>query len=213
MFTENGHDRDMLQNIVSTYDAESNHENEEEQKIVKIPWVPKIGPKIRKVFKEKGFKVAFTSGPNLKSILCNNKRKLLPHSQPGVYKLTCSCGAVYIGETKKKILTRTIEHQQDSMKGNWEASGATEHCKVCHGQFNWIHPETLTVVSNYRERKVREALEITKVRTLEETSSSFTLVNRDNGNLVSSNTWKPLFSKLLPRGIRNKSLRMRNDVI
>ena len=106
-----------------------------------------------------------------------------------------------------------MEHQQNSMKGNWEASGATEHCKFCHCQFNWIHPKTLSVVSNYRERKVRETLEINKGRTLEETSSSFTLINRDNGNLVSSNAWKPLISKLLTRGIRNKSLRMRHDVI
>ena len=78
------------------------------------------------MFQLEGYKVAFSSGPNLKSILCNNKSELLSNSEPGVYKLSCSCGAVYIGETKKKVLTRSIEHQQDSMKGNWEASGATE---------------------------------------------------------------------------------------
>ena len=26
-------------------------------------------------------------------------------------------------------MARCIEHQQDSMKGNWESSGATEHTK------------------------------------------------------------------------------------
>ena len=53
-----------------------------------------------------------------------------------------------------------MEHQEDSMKGNWEQSGTTEHTKECHGQFNWIHPRTITVMPNMCKRKVREALQI-----------------------------------------------------
>ena len=30
-----------------------------------------------------------------------------------VYQLDCICSALYIGKTKKKVITRTIEHQQD----------------------------------------------------------------------------------------------------
>ena len=56
--------------------------------------------------------------------MCQNKSKLIPNSYPGVYTLNCSCNAEYIGETKKKVITRTIEHQQDSIKGKWESSGA-----------------------------------------------------------------------------------------
>ena len=32
-------------------------------------------------------------------------------------------------------MTRITEHQQDSIKGKWESSGATKHCLKCHGQF------------------------------------------------------------------------------
>ena len=42
----------------------------------------------------------------------------MPNSYPGVYELKCSCGSVYNGETKKKVITRSIEHQQESIKGN-----------------------------------------------------------------------------------------------
>ena len=52
----------------------------------------------------------------LKNILCNNKSKLLPNSYPGVYELSCDCGGEYIGETKKRMLTRSIEHQEDGRK-------------------------------------------------------------------------------------------------
>ena len=101
-------------------------------------------PKLRKEFKKKDIKTVFTSGANLKSIVFQNKSKLLLNSYPGVYPLNCSCNAEYIGETKKKVMARTTEHQHDSIKRKWESSGATEHCLKCHGQFNWLHPKTLS---------------------------------------------------------------------
>ena len=97
---------------------------------------------------------------NLKSILCENKSKLIPNSYPDIYTLNFSCNAEYIGETMKKVITRTIEHEQDSLKGKWESSGATEQCLKCHGQFNLLHPKTLSREARYKSRKIRESLEI-----------------------------------------------------
>ena len=39
-----------------------------------------------------------------------------------LYKLECSCGSLYNGETKEKIITRSIEHQLESIKYNWSYS-------------------------------------------------------------------------------------------
>ena len=140
IFTENEHNRNTLTNIATEYlpiinKPKSNDQNNTKntKNIIKLPWVPILGPKLRKEFKKKDIKTVFTSGANLKSILCQNKSKLIPNSYPGVYALKSSCNAEYIGETKKKVMTRTIEHQQDSIKGKWESSGATEHCLKCHG--------------------------------------------------------------------------------
>ena len=74
-------------------------------------------------------------------------------------------GGGFIGETRKRVLTRSIEHQEDSMAGKWEASGATEHSKECHGWFNWLHPKTLAKLSNIHERKIRESSEIYNLET------------------------------------------------
>ena len=38
----------------------------------------------------------------------------------------CSCGFVYNGETKKKIISASIERQQESIKCNWSSSGANK---------------------------------------------------------------------------------------
>ena len=102
----------------------------------------------------------------------------------------------YIGETKKRVLTRSIEHQEDSMAGKWEASGATEHSKECHGRFNWLHPKTLAKLSNIHERKIRESLEINNLETKAEYDKSIKVLNRDRGNIVNTNSWKPLFRKI-----------------
>ena len=110
--------------------------------------------------------------------------------------MACSCNGIYIGESKKKVLTRCIEHQQDSIKSNWESSGTTEHTKECHGQFDLIHLRTITVISNMYKRKVHEALEINRRKTLNETDKTFKVLNRDNGDYITMNSWKPLFRKI-----------------
>ena len=66
-------------------------------------------------------------------LICNTKSKLLPNSFADLHQLECTFNALYIGVNKKKIITRTIEHQQDSFNGKCESSGAPEHCLECHG--------------------------------------------------------------------------------
>ena len=180
MFVENGHKRTFLEALVKDYNTKNkNSDTPNDTNRKKIPWILNIGPKIRKEFKKVNKGITFTFGKNLQSILCQNKPKLLPNSHPGVYQLDCSCNGRYIGESKKKVLTRCIEHQQDSIKGNWESSGTTEHTKECHGQFNWIHWRTITLMSNMYKRKVREVLEINRLKALNETDKTFKVLNRD----------------------------------
>ena len=207
MFIENGYNikqiTDLIEEFTNNHDRE--RKKEEDKPIVKMPWIPKIGPKIRKEMKNIGYKTIFTSSNNLKNILCNNKSKLIPNSFPGVYQLKCSCESIYIGETKKRVLTRCIEHQTDSMSGKWESSGATEHTKSCHGLFDWLHPETLSVNPNYHERKIRESLEINYAETKYEIYKQNPILNRDRGNLVDTNSWKPLFRKISGQYKRTKT--------
>ena len=51
-------------------------------------------------------------------------------------------------------------------------------------------------MSNMYKRKVREALEINRLKTLNETDKTFKVLNRDNGGYVTTNSWKPLFWKI-----------------
>ena len=60
-------------------------------------------------------------------------------------------------ESKKRVLTRCIEHQQDSMNGKWDSSGATEHTKECHEQFHWLHPKKGRFQHTYTKENPRSA--------------------------------------------------------
>ena len=82
------------------------------------------------------------------------------------------------------------------MTGKCEASGATEHSKDCHGWFNWLHPKTFAKLSNIHERKIRESLETNNLETKAEYDKSIKVLNRDRGNTVNTNSWKPLFRKI-----------------
>ena len=94
MFVENGHKITFLEALVKDYNTKKkNSDNRNYTNTKKIPWVPNIGPKIRKEFKKVNKDITFTSGRNLQSILCQNKPKLLPNSHPGVYQLDCSCNS------------------------------------------------------------------------------------------------------------------------
>ena len=126
LFTENGFERKNLEKLTKNYLNElqnppvNNKDTSEDiNKVVKLPWIPIIGANLRQAFKKKNIKTIFTLGPNLKSLLLRNKTKLLPNSYPRIYELKRTCNSAYFGETKRKILTRIIEHQQDSFKGKY----------------------------------------------------------------------------------------------
>ena len=99
-----------------------------------------------------------------------------------MYELKSPCGSLYNGEANKKIISRSIKHQQ-----------AIEHTKKRHGHFDWLNPKTLSMKNRYCDGKVRESLEIDMAVA---SYGQDKVLNRDNGNFVKTNAWKPLFKKM-----------------
>ena len=107
------------------------------------------------------------------------------------------------------MISRTIELQQDSIKGKWESSGATEHCLEYHGQFNWLHPKT-SREARYKSRKITESPEIIRSKC----NSSKLNINRDDGNFVKTNTWTTLLRNIndLESALRNQRSHCKADM-
>ena len=192
MFAQNGYDRTELKNIVANYDVNASTSDHDTSKpVVRIPWIPVVGPKLRKALRKHGCSVVFSSGRSLKDILCNHKTPLPKNSKPGIYSLECGCSSVYVGETKKCVSTRIGEHERDIFKGKWTVSGASEHAKQCQHNFKFDEAATLSTEPNYRRRKVREAVEIRRVRR-----SNLDCTNRDNGTMMRTSQWDYLLGRV-----------------
>ena len=63
-------------------------------------------------------------------------------------------------------------------------------CLECHEQFNWINPKALSTEQQYHRQKIRESLEIKRAKT----NKRRKVLNRDERNIVKTNTWTPLFA-------------------
>ena len=179
--------------------------NTKNTKNIKLPWVPILGRKLRKEFKKKDIKTVFTSGTDLKSILCQSKSKLLPNSYLGVYALNCSCNAEYIGETKKS---------DDQNNGTPTKQHKGKMGKLrCDGRLfkmSWSIQLSTSKAERYKCRKIRESLEI-KISKFDSSKSN---INRDDGNLVKTNTWAHLLRKIndLESAVRNQRSHCKADM-
>ena len=98
---------------------------------------------------------------------------------------------MYVGESKKRVVTRIEEHRKDIFNGKWTNSGAAEHAKTCDQKFKWDEACTVAVEEDYTRRKIREALEITKLRR-----TDTRVLNRDNGTMLQSSQWDVLLGRI-----------------
>ena len=188
MFVENGYSKKLLQTwLKNCKTKERNNCDAENYKVVSLPWIPGLSPKLRKIFKKSGYKTIFKSSHNLETILTKKNKVTLPkNSSQGVYKITCSCNNVYIGETGQQIKTRMEQHQKSIKNNDWELSGLSKHAHTCKDQINWDKTECIRTISNRFERKVREALEI------QFHDSKRNGMNIDDGEYVTTKFWLPM---------------------
>ena len=68
--------------------------------------------------------------------------------------------------------------------------------KRMHGQFVWLHPKTVHISPNMYERKISKTLEINKLIAINEKDQTFTVLNKDKGDYVTTNSRIYLFMKI-----------------
>ena len=136
--------------------------------------------KLKKVFKKAECTVKFKSPRNLESILNSKNKPQMPlNCQPGVYFLLTECRKAYTGETKKQVPNKERRTREGHVP-EWQRSHSGR-------------VKTIAVEPQRYRRKVREALEIRRLRT---GPNEPTGINRDYGDYITTDTWKSLFTKI-----------------
>ena len=96
--------------------------------LVVLPYTAGVSENIRRVCRRFGIKVVFRSSHSLRSMLTKVKDALPMEKQANVvYRIPCSCGKAYIGETKRRLETRLREHQDACRTQSLQKSAVAEH--------------------------------------------------------------------------------------
>ena len=133
-----------------TADTSGHDEEQEREKepLVVIPYVAGMTEDIRRVCRKFNIRVVFKSGRTLRSMLTKVKDTLPLGKQSNVvYRIPCSCGQVYIGETKRRLETWLKEHRDTCERGMMEKSAVAEHAWENHHPIDW---EETTVLDHGR---------------------------------------------------------------
>ena len=198
VFVENGYKRAELEQLVAKAErpriTNNNSTTLDRPKYTSMPYVPGIDRPLRKAFRKAGCKLAFKAPRNLSSILTSsNKPKLPPNSQQGVYFVPTGCQKGYTGETGKKTSTRTNEHAKAIFDGDAKSSALAAHKENCACDDRLDDTQVIAVEPVWYRRKVREALEIRRLRTGPNDEQG---LNQNLGDYVTTSSWNDLFTQI-----------------
>jgi len=80
-----------------------------------------------------------------------------------VYKIDCNdCDKVYIGQTKRHLLTRIKEHRNNIKNQSGNFSVVTDHRLSFNHNFDWDNPNILHKEKNRKKREIAEMFFIKK---------------------------------------------------
>ncbi|XP_065658640.1 uncharacterized protein LOC136083162 [Hydra vulgaris] len=88
MFTENGYNKKILQNIVkkiknnkqNNQQNNNNNINKLEPNYISLPWVPKLSNQLKQIFKSVGYTPVFKSPKNLQQLITQKNKPRLPNN-------------------------------------------------------------------------------------------------------------------------------------
>ncbi|XP_033110305.1 uncharacterized protein LOC117111499 [Anneissia japonica] len=135
-------------------------------KTVALPYIGPTSHQIQRILNSANIRVYHSAPNKLQGILHTHKDKPSHNNRPGVYKIPCECGKVYIGETDRDLNTRLKEHQGHGRRGEYQKSSIILYSYKENHQIHWKDSKLIAPVLNWHSRRTREALEIYKHNTV-----------------------------------------------
>ena len=110
----NGYPPSLLKKVTKTRNPTPERETAEFKSTAVIPYIKEVPEPFRRHLQQQQIRTVFKSDTTLRSRLVRQKDPADPNKQDGVvYKIRCTCGKVYIGETGRSMQERMKEHDSD----------------------------------------------------------------------------------------------------
>ena len=110
----NGYPPSFLKKVTKTRNPTPERETAEFKSTAVIPYIKEVPEPFRRHLQQQEIRTVFKSDTTLRSRLVRQKDPADPNKQDGVvYKIRCTCGKVYIGETGRSMQERMKEHDSD----------------------------------------------------------------------------------------------------
>jgi hypothetical protein len=149
-----------------------------------IPYVAGTTEKISRILKKFDVTTRFNCVEKMGDIIPRPKDRISRHLYEGVYRIDCSCGMAYIGQTGRAVKCRLQEHGRAIKNKQYHLSAVAEHVNSEPGHStNLERTSVLAREPRYYPRVIREAIEIAKH------PNNF---NREDGYRLHT-AWKRLF--------------------
>ena len=153
---------------------------------VYLPFIQGITDEIEFFLRKKDINTQFTTCGTIRQMMRLVKDNIDHQQLKGVYKIDCSCGKSYIGETWRSLKTRLKEHRADIKNGRSRTSVLVEHSSKTKHHVFLEDAKIIAREDHYQNWKMREAIEIMKFPQN---------LNRENGSDISGN-WLPLIRQI-----------------
>ena len=110
----NGYPPSLLKKVTKTRNPTPERETAEFKSTAVMPYIKEVPEPFRRHLQQQEIRTVFKSDTTLRCRLVRQKDPADPNKQDGVvYKIRCTCGKVYIGETGRSMQERMKEHDSD----------------------------------------------------------------------------------------------------
>jgi len=162
---KNGHNKKEIYKVISKHTNKATNLNEQpsqnetsKRTFSVLPYVKGTTDRIGRILNKYNIRTIFKPPKKIGQFLRNPKDQRPPLSSAGVYRIPCSCGKVYIGETGRMVNIRKKEHQRDVRLKHATQSALSEHNVETGHQILFEETTTIANTTSYFPRKYREAI-------------------------------------------------------
>ena len=155
----NGYPPSFLQKVTKTRNPTPERETAEFKYTAVLPYIKGVSEPLHRHLQQQGIRTVIKSDTTLRSQLVRPKDPADPNVQDGVvFKIPCTCGRVYIGETGRPMQERMKEHDRDIRLAHTHNSAVSDHANGTGHKPLWNETKLFDGESHWYTRKVKEAI-------------------------------------------------------